>query len=76
MPVIEIPHATLGLLSVGDAAALRGVNVRTVQRWVSDGLIPAVVSGAGKRVAYLLRRADVEQFRPRSVGAPKRQKSE
>lgn len=69
MAVNEIPHESLGLISVEDAAVEKGVTVRSVQRWVTAGWIPAVVIGTGKRASYLLRRVDLVHFTPPPSGA-------
>lgn len=68
--VIRIPPAEFGLLTVEEAAEIRGVDVRTVQRWIAAGSIPAVVIGSGKRAAYLVREKDVRAFSPNAVGRP------
>lgn len=70
MPVVAIPLADLGLLTVEDAAAAHGRGVRAVQRWIADGDLPAVVIGGGNRAVYLLRKSDVARFTPPERGRP------
>lgn len=69
MPV-EIPLSSLGLLTVAEAADLKGWQVRTLQRWIQDGRIPVVVVGGGMRTVYLLRRKDVNRFKEPDRGRP------
>ena len=68
--VSEIPLSEFGLLTVDGAAALRGWRVRTVQKWIADGLLPAVCAGKGRRGVYLLREKDVRAFTPPTRGRP------
>jgi hypothetical protein len=76
VPVIrEIPLSEVGLLSVADAAARKGVALRTFQKWVQDGLVPAVVAGGGMRAVHLFRPADVDAAVPPTRGAPRKVKS-
>ena len=70
MPVREISLESLGLISVEDAAALKGVTPRSVQRWIADGLLPAIQAGSGNKLVYLLRRRDVERFTVPARGRP------
>lgn len=71
MPVVAIPLSRFGLVTVEEAAALRGVSARRVQQYVEGGRIPVVVVGEGRNRKYLLARADVEAFAPEPPGAPK-----
>jgi excisionase family DNA binding protein len=70
VPRVEIPLARYGLVSVEEAAAIRGVSVRRVQQYVESGRIPVVVAGVGRNRKYLLARADVEAFEPKPPGQP------
>lgn len=72
MPEIETyALAEFGLVTVAEAAELKGRGVRAVQRWIADGqLKPVKVEVGGGRVLYLLKRKDVEAFEPRRPGAP------
>lgn len=45
-----------------------GAAERTVQKWVMDGLLPALSVGGGKRSAYLLRLKDVKKFKRPVMG--------
>jgi excisionase family DNA binding protein len=62
--------AEFGLMTVDEAAALRGCDPSTVRRWASRGEIPVLVVGEGRSAKFLLRKADVEAFAPNPVGAP------
>ena len=66
--ISEIPRAELGLMTVSEAAELRGWVVRTVQKWIADGLLPVVCAGDGRRGVYLLRVKDVKTFTPPTRG--------
>lgn len=70
MPVVRIPIEDTEWLTVEGAAAVHGVGERAVQRWITNGLLPALQIGEGRPV-YLLRRRDVEQFAPTPRGRPK-----
>jgi excisionase family DNA binding protein len=71
MPVREVPLSSVGLLSVAEAAAALDAAERTVQKWIQDGLLPAVVAGAGMRTVHLLRLSDVKAFVKPVRGRPK-----
>lgn len=66
-----IPLADFGLCTVEEAAERLHSNVRSVQRWIARGLIPAVIVRGGERPWYLLRLVDVGRFQPPPVGYPK-----
>jgi len=68
--VTEIPRASVGLMSVEEAAAARGWAARSVQNWIKAGLLPVVIAGGGMRTVYLLRAKDVEAFTPPPRGRP------
>jgi predicted site-specific integrase-resolvase len=70
--ISEIPLSDYGLVTVDDAAQRRGWVVRTVQKWIMDGLLPVVCAGKGKRGVYLLREEDVTAFTPPARGRPKK----
>lgn len=70
MAVDVIPLDSLGLVTVDEAARMRGVHRRTVQNWIAAGLIPAVAAGGEQKVTYLLRRRDVERFNHPAPGRP------
>jgi hypothetical protein len=70
MPVVQIPLADSGLLSVEAVAARHGCTPRAVQRWVADGLLPAHVIGSGNRTVYLIRARDLKRFAPPARGRP------
>jgi excisionase family DNA binding protein len=70
MPVREVPLSSVGLLSVAEAAAALDAAERTVQKWIQDGLLPAVVAGAGMRTVHLLRLSDVKAFEKPARGRP------
>ncbi len=72
--VKKISAESLGLCEIADAAIRLGAAERTVQKWVFDGLIPALPVGKGRRLAYLVRLADVDAFRRPTMGRPKRKK--
>jgi hypothetical protein len=72
----EIPLSEYGLMTVDEAAAARGWVVRTVQKWITDGLLPVVCAGHGKRGVYLLREKDVKAFTPPPRGRPAKEKPE
>lgn len=67
----EIPLSAFGLMTVEEACAARSWVPRTVQKWLTDGKLPAVRIGAGKRTVYLLRVTDVNSFTPPPMGRPK-----
>lgn len=46
-------------LSTSQVAALKGVNVATVNRWAKTGKLPVAVKVPGKTGANLYRREDV-----------------
>jgi hypothetical protein len=65
--------ADVGLMTVAEAAELKGKGPRAVQRWIADGHLKPValhVGVGGNRVMYLLKIKDVEAFEPRPPGAP------
>lgn len=69
--MILLPLSQFGLLTLDEAAALRGVDPRTVRRWIASDLLPAVaVTGPG-RVVYLVRAADVRRAKPERPGRKK-----
>ena len=63
--VTEILLSEFGLVTVDEAAKMRGCAVRTVQKWVADGILPALCAGKGRRGVYLLR-----AFTPPPRGRP------
>lgn len=78
----EIPRSELGLVTVAEACALRGWNVRTVQKWIADGRLEVVCAAEGRRNVYLLRRSDVEAFtepprgpKPKDEGPPPKKRA-
>lgn len=58
MPQKPIDLRAAALLSVTEAAALKGVNVSTIRHAIARGSLPAVKKGA----VWLLRRVDVENW--------------
>jgi phage terminase Nu1 subunit (DNA packaging protein) len=50
------------LLTTTDVAALCGVNVRTVARWVEAGHITPVLQGPGAKGAWFFDPADVDEL--------------
>lgn len=68
--ISEVRRSDYGLMTVEEAAARRGWAVRTVQKWILDGLLPVVCAGHGKRGVYLLRQKDVDGFEPPARGRP------
>jgi excisionase family DNA binding protein len=64
--------ASLGLLTLSEAAARRNVHERTLRRWVGQGMPHVPVGGQGERAGYFLFRAsDVDAWTPpRGRGAP------
>lgn len=47
------------LIPTAEAAALAGVNVRTINRWVTDGKLTPALEGPGLRGSRWFRRSDV-----------------
>lgn len=66
----ELKLSDFGLETTEQAAARRGQNGATVRKLVADGVIPAVVIGAGRTARYLVRPADVDAVPVRTRGAP------
>ena len=68
----ERPLSEVGLCTPEEAAARRlpPVAVRTVQRWIENGYLPAYPVGTGRYRRFLLRIKDVDAFTPPSAGAP------
>lgn len=50
------------LLPTSAVAQRLGVHVRTIHRWVNEGVLIPVVRTPGIRGAYLFDRADVERL--------------
>jgi excisionase family DNA binding protein len=71
MPMRVVALADVGLMSVEEAAAVKGCDPSTVRRWASRGDIPVIVVGTGRSAKFLLRKTDVDGFTPGPVGAPK-----
>lgn len=67
----EIPLSDVGLMTVEEAASVKGCDPSTVRRWASRGDIPVIVVGAGRSRKFLLRKTDVDGFTAPPVGAPK-----
>lgn len=65
-----IPLSDLGLLTVDDAAALRGVHERTIRAWVRQGRLPVVLVGSSNRQTLLFRKRDVERVKAPARGRP------
>lgn len=59
-----------GLMTVEEAATVRGCDPSTVRRWASRGEIPVLQVGTGRSAKFLLRKSDVDGFSPKPVGAP------
>ena len=51
------------LIGSAEAAAILGVTIKTVTRWVARGTLVAAFKLAGPRGAYIFNRADVEAVR-------------
>lgn len=51
------------LVSTSEAAAILGVDTRTVHRMVQSGRLPSQAKLPGLRGPYVLARADVEKLR-------------
>lgn len=66
----EFTLESVGLCTAEEAARMKDKAVRTVQRWIEDGDIPAAVIGSGRYKKYLLKIKDVEAFTPAPRGAP------
>ena len=49
-------------LSTSAAAAVARVHQRTVERWISEGRLPAKVEWRGTHRAYWVRRSDLVAF--------------
>jgi excisionase family DNA binding protein len=71
MPMRQVALADVGLMTVEEAAAVKGCDPSTVRRWASRGDIPVIVVGSGRSAKFLLRKTDVDGFTPGPVGAPK-----
>lgn len=70
MAVVEIALAKVGLMTVPEVAEELGRSVRGVQKLIQAGRLPVVAAGAGRRVVYLVRAADVKRFVPPALGRP------
>jgi excisionase family DNA binding protein len=71
MAVAEIPRIDAGWLTTAEAAERRGWSLSAVQKWVAEGLLPAMLVGSGRnRTSYLLRVKDVDRFVPPVRGRP------
>ena len=57
----------IDLIGTAEAAALRGVSVKTVTRWVRDGKLTPVQKLPGLRGAYVFDRSDVEALLKQEV---------
>lgn len=57
------------LVSTSEAAAILGVDTRTVHRMVHDGRLPTQTKFAGLRGAYVFSRVDVERVRDELAAA-------
>lgn len=65
----EVSLSKFGLLTVRQAAELRGVDRKTIQRWVGAGHVTAVpLDMGGKHGAYLVIEAEVKAFVPEPAG--------
>jgi excisionase family DNA binding protein len=68
MTVVSL--SAYGLLTVPEAASLRGVSERTVQRWVETDGIPVVLLGTDRNRVYLIPAKELGTYEPRKPGAP------
>lgn len=68
----ELSLADYGLLTVEEAALRRDppVAARTVQRWIENGDLPAVIIGSGRYRRYLIPTKLLDAFEPARPGAP------
>jgi hypothetical protein len=55
------------LLTVAEAAKIRGTTRFSIHRWIRSGMHAHVV-----RCKWMIERADLDRFRPRPAGAPRR----
>jgi excisionase family DNA binding protein len=72
--VREVPLSKFGLMTVKEAAELRGVDRKTVQRWVTAGHIAAVPISVGANGMFLVVAEEVKAFTPSPAGAPRKEK--
>ena len=68
--MVEVPLSEFGLLTIVEAAALKGCTPRSVQNWIAAGRLPAVVVGTGPKRIFLVRAKDVKRFEQPSRGRP------
>jgi excisionase family DNA binding protein len=61
--IVRMSHTDVAprLLTINDVAQLLGVSQRTVQRWVSDGRLPAIQLG-GRRAPVRVDAAGLRQW--------------
>lgn len=71
MPVYKIPLNNLGVVTVEEMAAYHQRSVRLVQRWITEGRVPAFVIGSGGRTIYLIPVKEMKLFKPDSKRGPK-----
>jgi len=61
-------HSLSRRVPAGEAAAHAGVSVRTLKRWIKDGLLPAERLPSPKRLGHLrIRLADLEALLARGT---------
>ena len=67
---VELKLEQFGLVEAHQVATRLGRNIRTIQRWIDQGLLDAVAIG-DERVTYLIPLAALEKFQLPAVGRPK-----
>lgn len=64
-----MPNDQHELIGTAEAARLRGVDMRTIQRWAASGVLEPVVKIPGRTGAYLFNRSDIEEPMKKSDAA-------
>lgn len=61
-------------LTTAQAAEIRGVSQQTVLSWIKHKTRPlrSIKAGEGRRAQYLISPVDLNNYKPNSVGTPKR----
>lgn len=55
-----MPNDQQELIGTAEAARLRGVDIRTIQRWATSGVLEPAAKIPGRTGAYLFHRGDIE----------------
>ena len=66
-----LPLSAYRLATVAEVAAEQGCTTAAVQRWITDGLLPAVLI-AGQRPTYLIDRRALKRFVRPTQGRPRK----